>query len=66
MVSSYLERPLRSMNQVLDEQASRRAPTPGAGYADSHESGPDSAGLSTGSQVENSGQNAIAGRQHAA
>ncbi len=42
MASSYLERPLRTLEQVLDERASRRAPTPAARYADPHISGPDS------------------------
>ncbi len=42
MVSSYLERSLRTLEQALDERASRRAPAPAARYAKSHESGPDS------------------------
>ncbi len=42
MASSYLERPLRTLEQVLDERASRRAPAPAARYADPHVNGPDS------------------------
>ena len=42
MVSCYLERSLRTLEQALDDRASRRAPAPAARYANSHESGPDS------------------------
>ena len=45
MVSSYLDRPLRTLEQAVDDRASRRAPTPAARYADSHVSGPDSVEL---------------------
>ena len=56
MVSSYLERPLRSMGQALDDRASRRAPTPAAGYADSHVTGSDSVELLVRLLTENTDQ----------
>ena len=56
MASSYLERPLRTLEQVLDERASRRAPTPAARYADPHISGPDSIELLARALTEDANQ----------
>ncbi len=42
MVSSYLQRSLRTLEKAIEDRASRRAPAPAARYANSHESGPDS------------------------
>ena len=42
MISSYLDRPLRTLEQALDDRASRRAPAPAARYADSDVTGPGS------------------------
>jgi hypothetical protein len=53
MVSSYLDRPLRTLEQVLDDRASRRTPTQADRYADSHASGPDSVELPARSPAEN-------------
>jgi len=56
MASSYLERPLRTLEQVLDERASRRSPTPAARYADPHVSGPDSIELLARALAEDASQ----------
>ncbi len=56
MVSSYLDRPLRTLTQALDDRASRRAPAPAARYANSHASGPDSIELLVRLSTENTDQ----------
>jgi len=48
---------MRSLEQALDDRASRRAPAPAARYADSHVSGPDSVELSAQLSTENASQN---------
>ena len=57
MVSSYLNRPLRTLEQAIDERASRRSPAAAARYADSQECGSDSAESSAVLPTKNTSEN---------
>ena len=56
MVSFYLERSLRTLEQAIEDRASRRAPAPADRHANSHEGGPDSIELSVRLLSENTNQ----------
>ena len=56
MASSYLDRPLRTLEQALDDRASRRAPAPAAQDADAQFSAPGSIELLVRLLTENTGR----------
>ena len=56
MVSSYLKRSLRTLEQAIEDRASRRAPAPAARHANSHVSGPGSIELLVRLLTENTNQ----------
>ncbi len=56
MVSSYLERSLRTLEQALDDRASRRAPAPAAQAAHAQVSRPGSIELLVRLLTENTDQ----------
>jgi hypothetical protein len=56
MVSSYLERSLRTLEKALDDRALPRAPAPAARHANFHASGPGSIELLVRLLSENTNQ----------